>query len=368
MMQKSILSKYAQLLVNYCLEIKAGDRLFIQTTTLAEDLVREVYREALKAGASIVEVQLEFREQNSIFLGEGTMEAMKNTPIVYSYAMENFEGYLYIKAPFNLRDDFTPDPEKAKLNIEAMAVPRNFYFERTADRRLKRNLCLFPTIAGAQEAGMSLESFENFVYKACKLDTPDPIAAWQAVHNEQQHIVDYLNKCQNIRYLNSNFDIKFNTLGRTWINSDGHTNMPSGEVYTSPVENSVNGTVFFDYPGIHNGNEVEGVMFTVENGVITQWSAQKGEDYIHQVMQIPGARVFGEAAIGTNYQIDRLIKNILFDEKIGGTIHFAIGQSYQQCGGKNTSPIHWDLLAGMKNGGRIYADGNLIYEDGLFII
>jgi aminopeptidase len=171
-----------------------------------------------------------------------------------------------------------------------------------------------------------------------------------------------------VHYLGEGVDIKFSTKGRKWINSDGQTNMPSGEVYTSPVEDSVNGTIHFTFPVIYSGHEIEGITLWVKDGQVEKWEAKRGKQMLDNVFQLPGARYFGEAAIGTNYNIDRFTKNILFDEKIGGTVHMAIGQSYLQTGGKNQSPIHWDLIANMKNGGQIYADGEKIYENGLFLI
>ena len=180
-------------------------------------------------------------------------------------------------------------------------------------------------------------------------------------------MVDHFNGCTTFRYLNDRTDITFTTNGRTWINSDGQTNMPSGEVYTSPEEDSVNGYIYFDYPAINSGKVVQGVTLTVRDGYIERWTADRGQDVLDETFAIPGTRRFGEAAVGTNYTIDRFTKHILFDEKIGGTVHMAIGQSYQQCGGKNESSVHWDMIADMQNGGSILADGRQVYTDGRFI-
>ena len=364
----SILQKYAKLLVNYCLDIKAGDRLFIQSTTLAEPLVREVYREALRAGASLVETDLAFRERSRIFMAEASEAQLKTVSPFYKTAMSEFEAYLYIRASFNLREDASSDTAKLKMRGEATKPIGKIYSERTAVRALKRNLCQYPTNASAQEAGMSLEEYEHFVFNACKLFEPDPVAAWLEVRRSQQHIVDHLNNCQSVRYVNEKMDITFSTEGRIWMNSDGQTNMPSGEVYTSPVENAVNGMVNFSYPCLYNGHEVEDVTLWVKDGYIERWEAKRGKDYLDKTFQIEGARRFGEAAIGTNYSIDKMTKNILFDEKIGGTIHMAIGQSYLQTGGKNESSVHWDMINDMTKGGEIFADGAMIYQNGQFLI
>lgn len=364
---KDILAKYAQLLVNYCMELKAGERLYVRSTTLAEPLVREVYREALRLGA-IVEVDLEFREQNRLLLTEAGEAQLNYVPTLYGLAMDQFDAYLFIRAPFNLREDQNIDGQKARQRQETLKESQQRYFERTATRALKRNLCQFPTPASAQEAGLSLEEYEQFVYGACRLYDEDPVQSWLEVRRSQQRIVDHLNKSENIRYVGEGIDISFSTRGRVWINSDGQTNMPSGEVYTSPVEDSVNGVIHFTHPAIYQSHEVEGVTLWVKDGFIEKWEARRGQHVLDSVFQQEGTRRFGEAAIGTNYHINRFTKNILFDEKIGGTVHMAVGQSYLQTGGKNQSPVHWDMIADMTQGGAIYTDGKKIYENGQFLI
>lgn len=363
-----ITNRYARLLTHYCLEVKPGDKVFIATTLLAEPLLREVYREAYAAGASLVECDLAFRERERIFMQVASEDALKTPPLQSSAAMEHFDCYLNIRAPFNLREGSAATPERAQMRSEALAGMQKQYFERTADRRLRRNLCQWPTDASAQEAGMSLSEYEAFVFGACKLFHDDPQAAWLDVRAKQQHIVDYLNNCSSVRYRADGTDITFSTEGRKWINSDGQTNMPSGEVYTSPVENAVNGIVHFSFPCIYQGREVEGVTLWVKDGFIGKWEAARGQDVLDYVFSIPGTRHFGEAAIGTNYDINRMTRNILFDEKIGGSIHMAIGQSYLQTGGKNQSAVHWDMITDMTKGGEITADGALIYKDGQFLI
>ena len=360
--------RYAQLLTHYCLQVRPGDKVFINSTLLAEPLVREVFREAYAAGAALVECDLAFRERDLIFLQNASDEALRTPPPLTQLAMETFDCYLHIRAPYNLREGANAPADRSKIRQEAMAPVNKSYFERTADRRLRRNLCQWPTDASAQEAGMSLSDYERFVFGACKLFSDDPMAAWLQVRASQQRIVDHLNRCSSVRYLGNGTDITFSTKGRIWMNSDGQTNMPSGEVYTSPVEDSVNGTVHFSYPCIYQGNEVEGVTLWVKDGFIERWEARRGKDFLDQVFEMPGTRRFGEAAIGTNYDIQQMTKNILFDEKIGGTIHMAIGQSYLQTGGKNESPVHWDMITDMTQGGEIWADGEKIYQNGKFLI
>ncbi len=368
-----MLEKYAHLLVHYCLELKADERLFIQTTTLAEPLVREIYRVALRAGAS-VDVDFMFREKNHIFSNEAHLESQfRHISPLYDKAMRDYDAYLYIRAPFNLREDANnPSHEFSKFRAESFAPLSKIYSKRTAKRNekggMRRSLCQFPTDASAQLAEMSYSEYEKFVFNACKLFDENPMESWLALRKSQQHITDFLNKSKKMRYVGENIDISFSCDKRTWINSDGTTNMPSGEIYTAPVENSVNGTVKFSFPSIYDGHEVEDVTLWVKNGYVERWEASRGKGFLDKIFAKTGARRFGEAAIGTNYDIKQMTKNILFDEKIGGTIHLAVGQSYLQCGGKNQSSVHWDMITDMKNGGQIFADGEKIYENGRFII
>lgn len=362
-----LLNKYATLLVDYCLEIKSGEKVFVRTTTLAEPLLREVYREVIKRGA-YMEYDMAMENMTRIYFSEANDEQLQHVSSFFRHAIEHFDAFLVIRAPFNLREDQNVDPAKMKIKSEAYKDVNKLYFERTATRDLKRSLCQFPTSASAQEAGMSLEEYQDFVYKACNLYEDDPQAAWLKVREEQQRIVDHLNGVSKVRYEGPNIDVEFSVDGRTWINSDGQNNMPSGEVFSAPVEDSVNGKIRFSYPCVYRGKDVQGVTLEVKDGWVEKWSADVGKDILDQIFDIDGARRFGEVAIGTNYNIQRSTRNILFDEKIGGTVHMAIGQSYKQCGGQNQSTIHWDMITDMKNGGRILADGNLIYENGNFLI
>lgn len=362
-----ILKKYAHLLIDYCLEIKKGDRLYIKTTTLAEPLLREVYREAIRAGAH-VETDISFREKGRIFLAEANEEQLKNISPFNKLAIESFDAYLVIRAPYNLKETKNVDRNKQKIVSLANQSISETYFRRTGNKEMKRSLCQFPTLASAQEADMSLEEYQEFVFNACHLYADDPKSEWLKIRESQQKIVDFLNTKDIIRYQCKQTDISFSVKDRIWINSDGQSNMPSGEVFTGPIEDSVNGVVHFNYPAIFMGSEVSNITLEVENGEVKKWTAQRGQDVIDKVMEMEGARFFGEVAIGTNYNIQRATKNILFDEKIGGTIHMAVGQSYSQTGGKNKSAIHWDMITDMKDGGSIYADGEKIYENGKFII
>lgn len=366
-MKKTILEKYAHVLVHYSLFLKPGEKLFVQTTTLAEPLVKELYRAATRAGA-IMEVFFEFEDQGKILAQEGSEQQLTYTSPFKQHAFEHYDAYLHIMAPYNLMGMQQADPEKLKQMKQASKPYMKVYNERTGNGTMRRSLCLYPTHASAQAAGMSLDDYQDFVFGACHLFAEDPEAEWLKIRHFQQRIVDHLNTVHTVRYVNDRTDISFVTQGRTWINSDGKANMPSGEVFTSPVEDSVNGYVHFDYPSIYQGHEVQGITLHVEGGEVKQWEAVHGGKFLDSIFAEPGARFFGEAAIGCNYGIQTPTKNILFDEKMGGTIHMAIGQSYLQAGGKNESTVHWDMIADMTNSGRIFTDGTLIYENGKFLI
>ena len=362
----TIHDRYAHLLVHYCLELQPGEKVQIRSTHLAEPLLQALMREILEAGAH-PHFDVSFRDQERLFLTHANDAQLDYVPSAYRESMETFDAYAVILSSYNTKHLQHVDAARSRRMAAARSESRRIYMERTATREMKRTLCLFPTEAAAQEASMSLAEYEAFVYGACLLDREDPVAAWMGVRERQQAIVDRLNACTEVRYRNADSDIAFRTEGRIWINSDGRTNMPSGEVYTSPVEDSVNGHIRFNYPGIFMGREIEDIRLEVRDGEVVRWEAKRGQELLDQLLQTPGARRFGEAAIGTNYGIDRLTRNMLFDEKMGGTVHMALGQSYPATGGKNESDVHWDLLADMTENAEILADGERIYENGRFI-
>ena len=364
---KTVYEKYAELLVHYSLYLKKGERLLISSTYLAEPLVREVYREALRAGAH-PETWITLNGIGRVLYDEASPEQLRYVSPLYRYAVENFEAFLTIRAPFNVKELQAVDAEKKKTVSMAGAALHKMYQDRATSGSLKWSLCEFPTESQAQECGMSGRDYEKFVFSACFLDQEEPECRWREIHDEQQRVVDVLNGRETVRFKGRDIDISFSTRGRTWINSDGKHNMPSGEIFTSPVEDSVNGYVRFSYPGIYMAQEIEDVRLEVRSGEVVKWEAAKGKDLLDKIVEIPGANRFGEAAIGTNKGIDRFTRNMLFDEKIGGTIHMALGSSYGEAGGKNESAIHWDLLADMRGGGEIFADGEVIYRDGVFLI
>ena len=216
---------------------------------------------------------------------------------------------------------------------------------------------------------MSLRDYENFVYAATYADQPDPVKCWNDIYDNQQKWVDWLKGKQQVQVRGPNIDLTLSIAGRTWINSDGKRNMPSGEIFTGPVEDSVNGWVRFTYPAIRDGREVEGVELEFKAGKVVTARAEKNQSYLlSQLDSDAGARFLGEFAIGTNYQIQRFTKSILYDEKIGGTLHIAVGAGYPETGSQNHSSIHWDFICDMRRESEIWVDGSLFYQNGQFTV
>ena len=273
-----------------------------------------------------------------------------------------------ILAPFNFKELENIDPEKKQTVSNRTQRNKQNPHEKTAKGTLNWNLCVFPTDAAAQECGMSTNEYEEFVYSACFLNEADPTGKWRQFDRSQQKIVDYLMAREHFRYVGRDIDISFSAKGRKWISAAGTKNMPCGEVFTSPLEDSVNGKVRFSYPGFYLGQEIEDIALEIKDGRVIKWDAKKGKSLLDKIMEIPGARQFGEAAVGTNTGIKKFTKNMLFDEKLAGTVHLALGASIPETGGKNESAIHWDMLADMNDGGEIYADSELVYKNGRFII
>jgi aminopeptidase len=364
---ETILEKYAKLLVNYSLKLKEGDKLLIISSYLAEPLIKEVYKEALKAGAH-PEMRIKINGTEKIFYDCSSDEQLKYISPVSELITNEYDSFVNILAPFNMKELQSVDPAKKQMVSIAGTEIHETFLNRAGSGDLRWNLCVFPTDAAAQESGFSLAEYEEFVYSACLLHEDDPTASWQKVEADQQRIVDHLNSKTHIQFKAADIDISFTTEGRTWINSCGTNNMPSGEVFVAPVDDSVNGHVRFSYPGFYQGQEIEDIRLEVKDGEVIKWSAAKGKDLLDKLFEIEGARRFGEAAIGTNHGITKFTKNMLFDEKIGGTIHMAVGSAYPEGGGKNKSSIHWDMLADMTKDGQILADNKLIYENGRFTI
>lgn len=361
------LNKLAKLLVNYSTEVKKGDFVFIECDEVAAPWMAEVAKESILAGAH-VETVLTSDEVAEIKLKYCTDEQLLEENFLHKNMLSKADVWLTAWASRNTRAHSNIDPAKIKLSSQGVASWRKIYSERMGDGSLRWCGTQFPTYADAQEASMSLSEYEDFVYGAGLLGKEDPVAEWKRVSAKQERWVKFLDTKKELHIISEGTDIKVGVNRRKWINCDGKVNFPDGEVFTSPEENNINGYITFSFPGIYANREIEGIRLEVENGLIVKASAKKGEDLLLSLLNTDeGSHRFGEVAIGTNYGIQKFTRNMLFDEKIGGTIHMAVGDSMPEAGGKNRSTIHWDMLCDMRNGGKIFADGELFYKDGHFI-
>jgi aminopeptidase len=277
------------------------------------------------------------------------------------FMVDTYDYIINIWADYNPKHLQLVDPVKLQMR------QKNPEFAPLMQKYMSKTWTLapYPTMAMAQEAGMDLYSYADFVSKSLMLDKEDPIAEWERVQKEQEKICDFLNKAKEIHVEGEDTDLHLNVEGRKWINCSGQKNLPDGEVFTGPVEESVNGHIRFTYPGIYQGKEIENIYLEFKEGHVVKATATKGQELLDQVLKVPNADMVGEFAIGTNYGITKFTKNMLFDEKIGGTLHMALGMSIAESGGKNMSGIHWDILKDMKSpGSKITADEIVVYEEG----
>jgi|SRR6056297_62037 len=363
-----ILEKYADVLVDYSVEVKEDEQVLIQGAMAAEPLIKAVYVKVLKRGAHPIVIPT-FAGKDELFYENASENQLDYQSPIRKYLIENIDASISILAHYNTKGMTNVDPQKMKKRSLANRELMKIHMKRASEGDLNWTLCQYPTSADAQEAKMSLSEYEDFVFNACHLYEDDPLNYWRELGEELNSIADYLNEVKTIHYKSNDTDIKFNVEGRKWIADKGKENYPGGEVFTGPVEDSAEGHIRFSYPGIFHGKEIEDIKLSFENGKVIKASAEKGEELLKTLLDTDqGSRYLGEVAIGCNYGINKFSRNMLFDEKIGGTVHLALGNSYPETKGKNESTIHWDMLCDMSQGGQIYADGELIYEDGKFLI
>ena len=351
---------FARLLAGYCLEVEPKQQIVLRSTTLAAPLLLELQREILERDAWPL-LRVELPGQTAGFYTHARDIHLDGyAPLAFEEA-KKAHASLAIQAPENTRALANIDPER----MRRAALGR----QPVRQQALKRRWCLtvWPTEALAQEAGLSLAAFEGVVERALFLDRPDPVAAWGGLRQFQARLIDRLSTAREIRIEAEGTDLTLSVKGRTWVNSDGRRNMPSGEVFTGPHERSANGTVRFDVPSSPAGVHVQGVELVFRDGEVVEARADQGDEHLQRALATDdGARRLGELGIGTNFGIDRPVGTILFDEKIGGTVHLALGRSYPETGGRNVSALHWDLICDLRRGGRLSADGEVIQEDGSF--
>ena len=359
--------KLADLLVEYSLGVKAGWEVSFNATPEALPLAVEVMRAVSSRGAHLI-VFLRDEVLTETYYRYATEELLKSVSKVDKFLTENLDAMISVVSSTHTKPLASIDPERIKLSAMARKELTDTFMKRSAEGSLRWVVTAYPTKALAQEAGMSFLDYAEFVFRSLKVDREDPVEEWRRQAEMQEKIASFLNKVSELRYEGPGLDLSVRIDGRKWVNDDGKHNMPGGEVFTAPIEDSVEGHIEFTYPAVWRGREVEGVKLVFRRGVIVEAKATRGEDFLKKMLETDeGARRVGELAFGLNYGVDRFTKSILFDEKIGGTIHLALGAAYPECGGKNKSAIHWDMVRDMKDS-KVYADGDLVYRDGKFIM
>lgn len=350
------IEKLADILVNYSVGVQKGERILVAGGYLARPLIEEVVKRVALAGAEPI-TRVGFESVNSLFLNNASEEILSRTDEVYLDMLKKCQGLISISAPENTKFMSNINPEKLKMRSKA-SMPISEYVMGGNVRWVG---CNFPVNALAQDAEMSLAEYEDFVYGATNID-------WLENSRYQDKIKAVFDAGSEVQLIGPGTDLKFSIAGRPGIKCDGHFNMPDGEVFYAPIENSANGYITYDFPAIRQGKEVTGIRLEFKDGKVVNSSATKNEDYLLSCLNTDeGARFIGEFGIGVNYGIQKFTKDILFDEKIGGTIHLAVGRAYPESGGKNVSAIHWDMIKDLRKDGKILLDGKVVAENGKFV-
>jgi aminopeptidase len=362
------IEKLAAVLVRYSTDVRRGELVSLVGAPVAEPLIVALYREVLNAGAHPIVVMVP-EACTELLLRHGSAEQVSFLSPLDLREVEAVDVSIHVLATQNTRALSGVDPGKQAQRSKARRTLLEAFMRRAAERSLRWVATQLPCQASAQEADMSLADYAQFVFAAGLLDRDDPAAAWRALSERQARLQEFLTHVKEIRFLTpQGTDLRVGVAGRSWINCDGHENFPDGEVFTGPIEDATEGMVCFDFPAVHGGREVQGVRLVFRGGRVVDASAAKGEEFLVRMLdQDAGARVLGEVALGCNYAITRHTRNTLFDEKIGGTFHLALGASYPESGGKNQSGLHWDMVCDLRRGGRIEADGQPISENGRFL-
>jgi aminopeptidase len=359
---------WARVMVDYSTGVQAGETVAISGETAAEPLLRAIYSEVVKRSGFPVLLP-SFDGLAADLLTFGNDEQLQFLSPVERFVRESADVVISVNADTNTRSNSAVDPARQRVFEQARTGLRQTFMARAAEGKLRWSSTLYPTDAYAQDAEMSTADFADFVFSACKLQSPDPAAAWRELAKEQQRLIDWLADKSEIHLTGPETDLTLNVKGRIWINSDGHRNFPSGEIFTGPIEDSANGRIVFSYPVVTGGREVEGIRLRFENGKVVDATAAKNEAYlISSLDSDPGAGYLGEFAFGTNFDITRFTRQILLDEKIGGTVHMALGAGYPDSGSQNRSAIHWDMICDLRQGGRVDVDGQAFLVDGKFVM
>jgi aminopeptidase len=359
--------RLADVLVNYSMELQPGEEVAIRTSPLADELTLAVYKAALLVGAHPY-IFSSVPGQQEMFFKYASDEQLEFISPINRLVTEKFKAILDIHARHNTRELSGVDPERMARSRRASADLFDTFVKRIGTRDVKWCYTVYPTNASAQEADMSLADYTEFVFGAGMLDLADPVSAWKTEGEKQHRLIEWLAGKEQVRISGKDVDLRLSIKGRQFLGACGHENFPDGEIYTSPVEDSVEGWIRFAYPAIFSGKEVIDIQLWFEGGTVVREQAGKSQQLLTGLLNTDaGARRLGELGIGTNYSIRRFTKDMLFDEKLGGTIHLAVGRGFPEVGGKNESGLHWDMLCDMSQS-EIRVDGALFYKDGQFVV
>ena len=368
----------AKILVDYSVEVRPNQLVMISGAPVSAPLILAVYQQVLQRGAhpflhvgqeGIEWIMFGLEGAQELLYTYGSDAQLDYVPPFMGDIIEQIDASISICADVNTRKFTNVDPAKQSRRSVAMRPISDRFTERAAKKELRWTLTMYPTQAFAQDAEMSLREFEDFIYKGCLVHEPDPISAWRKISEEQQRLVDWLNKARQIHIVGPDTDLKLEVTGREWQNCDGHVNFPDGEIFTGPIEHSVNGYIRYSYPACNFGHEVDDIRLQFKDGRVIKATASKNEPFLLKMLEtVEGARYVGEFAFGTNPGIQRFTKNVLVDEKIGGTIHLALGAGYPETGSKSESAIHWDMLCDLRDGGEVRVDDTLFLKDGKILI
>ena len=366
-MKKKYIDAYAKLLAHYCCKIKKGDKVLIRSSVLAHPLLLACQKEILMAGG-LCEFDVSLPGTKKQLYDFSTDQQLRIPPSLYAHAIHTFDVIMSINAPHDLFEMKGVCEKKLAISQSSIKSIKKTMMTRGSKGDLRWVLCNYPTQSLANAANMSLEKYTDFIVRGCFLNQKDPQKEWGELSKNQQKWVNCLNQGKIIQFKSKHTDISFKTNQRIWINSDGKRNMPSGEIFTSPIETSGEGYITFDVPSLLFGKIVKGLRLEISKGKVVHWSSSNEKNLLDRLFSIKGANRVGEIAIGTNKHIKQPTLNTLFDEKIGGTIHMAIGASYPETGGKNESGIHHDFISTFNSNSAIFLDGELIYKNGEFLV
>jgi aminopeptidase len=362
--------RLARVLVEYSLAVEPEQLVAIQSTPLAGPLILALYRHILAAGGNPMPL-VSLPGADELLLKQGSDQQLSFISPVQRASIENVDASISIISEPNTRRLSAVEPARQRIASDARRELAQRFLERSASGELNWCVTLYPTEAHAQDADMSITDLEDFVFRACHVDDPgdDPLGYWKQAAAEQARLIGWLSGRKEVHISGPDTDLRLAVEGRLWMNADGRKNFPDGEVFTGPLEDSLEGTIRYSYPATIYGREVEDVRLWFEGGKVVRASAAKNEAFLHEMLDSDeGARRVGEFAFGTNFGIDRFTKNVLFDEKIGGTLHLALGAGYPETGSTNHSAIHWDMIADIRRGGQVTVDGDVFLKDGKYVV